>query len=203
MRNLALLLGMTVVCLAAPPNYTITDKIKVGGEGGWDYVYVDSAAQRVYASHATKAVVIDSSSNKVIGEIPDTPGIHGIAVAADLGRGFTSNGRENMVTIFDLKTLAVINKVPVNGRNPDAIIYEPMTHRIFTFNGGSHDATSIDAKTGMVLATFTVDGKPEFAQTDGKGHIYVNNEDTAQIYEIDAQKNSVIIRSLHAIHRVV
>ena len=182
---------MTVAAFAAPPNYKIADKIAVGGVGGWDYIYIDSAAQRAYASHTSKAVVIDIASGKVVGEIADTPSIHGIAIASDLGRGFTSNGRANMVTIFDLKTLAVISKVDVKGRNPDAIIYEPVTKRVFTFNGASHDATSIDAKTGAVLATFTLDGKPEFAAVDGKGHIYVNNEDKAEIYEIDAAKNAV------------
>ena len=192
MKTFASLLVIAVSALAAPPTYKIADKIKVGGEGGWDYVYVDSAAQRLYASHATKAIVIDLASGKVVGEIADTQGIHGIAIAPDLGRGFTSNGRENSVTIFDSKTLKVISKVMVPGKNPDSIIYEPVSKRIFTFNGGSKDATSIDAKTGMVLATFPVDGKPEFSQVDGKGHIYVNNEDKAEIYEIDAQKNAVL-----------
>lgn len=192
MKTFASLLVIAVTALAAPPAYKVADKIKVGGEGGWDYVYVDSAAQRLYASHATKAIVIDLAAGKVVGEIPDTQGIHGIAIAADLGRGFTSNGRENTVTVFDPKTLKVINKIMVPGKNPDSIIYEPVSKRIFTFNGGSKDATAIDAKTGMVIATFPMDGKPEFAQVDGKGHIYVNNEDKAEIYEIDAQKNSVL-----------
>ena len=190
MKTFASLLAIAAIALAAPPAYKIADKIKVGGEGGWDYVYVDSAAQRLYASHATKAIVIDLAAGKVVGEIADTQGIHGIAIAPDLGRGFTSNGRENTVTIFDSKTLKVISKVMVPGKNPDSIIYEPVSKRIFTFNGGSKDATSIDAKSGMVLATFPMDGKPEFAQADGKGRIYVNNEDKAEIYEIDAQKNS-------------
>jgi YVTN family beta-propeller protein len=192
MKTFASLLAIAAIALAAPPAYKIADKIKVGGEGGWDYVYVDSAAQRLYASHATKAVVIDLASGKVVGEIADTQGIHGIAIAPDLGRGFTSNGRDNSVTIFDSKTLKVISKVPIPGKNPDSIIYEPVSKRVFTFNGGTKDSTSIEAKTGMVLATFTVDGKPEFSQVDGKGHIYVNNEDKAEIYEIDAQKNAVL-----------
>jgi len=185
-------LAASAMLWAAPPAYKVTDKIKVGGEGGWDYVYVDSAAHRLYVAHNAKVEVVDIAAQKAVGEIPDTPGVHGIAVASDLGRGFTSNGRENTVTIFDLKTLAVISKVNVNGRNPDAIIYEPVSRRVFTFNGQSHDATSIDAKTGMVLATFPVDGKPEFAQVDGKGHIFFNNEDKAEIYEVDAQKNAVM-----------
>jgi DNA-binding beta-propeller fold protein YncE len=191
MKIMTSVLLLTVTALAAPPSYKIADRIKVGGEGGWDYVYVDSAAQRLYASHTNIAVVIDTAAGKVVGQIADTQGIHGIATAPELGRGFTSNGRENMVTIFDLKTLAVISKVDVKGRNPDAIVYEPVTKRVFTFNGASKDATSIDAKTGMVLATFPMDGKPEYAAVDGKGHIYVNNEDTNEVYEVDAQKNAV------------
>ncbi len=182
---------IAIAALAAAPSYKIVSKIKVGGEGGWDYVFVDSAAHRLYASHATKAVVIDTAAEKIVGEIPDTPGIHGIAVAAEFNRGFTSNGREGMVTVFDLKTLAVISKIDVKGRNPDSIVYEPVTKRVFTFNGASKDATSIDAKTGNVLATFPMGGKPEFSQADGKGHIYINNEDTAEIYEVDAAKNAV------------
>lgn len=189
-RHAAFLIA--AAALAAAPSYKIVSKIKVGGEGGWDYVYVDSAAHRLYASHATKAIVIDTAGEKILGEIPDTPGIHGIAVATDLGRGFTSNGRENMVTVFDLKTLQPISKIDVKGRNPDSIVYEPTTKRVFTFNGASKDATAIDAKTGAVLATFPMGGKPEFAQVDGKGHIYVNNEDTAEIYEVDAAKNMVL-----------
>ena len=191
MKTFASLLTIAAIALAAPPAYKVADKIKVGGEGGWDYPFVDSAAQRLYASHATKVIVIDTASGKVVGEIPDTQGVHGIAIAPDLGRGFTSNGRENTVTVFDPKTLKMISKVTVPGKNPDSIIYEPTTKRVFTFNGGSKDATSIDAKSGMVLATFPMDGKPEFAQVDGKGHIYVNNEDKAEIYEVDAAKNSV------------
>jgi DNA-binding beta-propeller fold protein YncE len=191
MKRIGFALGFAALALAAVPTYKVANKIKVGGEGGWDYVYMDSAAQRLYVSHATKVFVVDTAKDAVVGEIPDTLGVHGIAVATNLGRGFISAGRDNAVVVFDLKTLQTLSKIDVKGRNPDAIVYEPVSKRVFTFNGGSKDATSIDAATGAVLATFPMDGKPEFAQVDGKGHIYVNNEDKAEIYEVDAQANTV------------
>jgi DNA-binding beta-propeller fold protein YncE len=177
---------------AAPPTYKIVSKIKIGGAASWDYVYVDSANHRLYVSHGTQTEVIDTSTDKVIGTIPDTNGVHGIAIAADLGKGFTSDGRDNAVTVFDIKTNKVMGAKIKTGTNPDSIIYEPVTHRVFTFNGRSSDATSIDAKTGDVLAaSIPVGGKPEFVQADGKGHLYVNIEDKNEIIEIDAKNNLV------------
>src|ERR1700684_2650775 len=159
-----LLLTISVAAIAAPPTYKVAGKIKIGGAGRWDYVYVDSANHRLYVSHATQTEVIDTNTDKLVGTIPGTTGVHGIAVADDLGRGFTSDGRDNDVTIFDLKTLAVISKVKT-GTNPDSIIYEPVTHRVFTFNGRSSDSTVFDAKTGaIVAASIPVGGKPEVAQ---------------------------------------
>ena len=187
-------LALAAAALAAAPGYKVVNKIKIGGAGAWDYVYVDSAAQRLYASHGTQVEVIDLAAQMPVGKIPDTNGVHGIAVASDLGRGFTSNGRDNSVTIFDLKTLQPIGSKVPTGRNPDAILYEPHTKRVFAFNGASHDATSIDAKTGQALATFDVGGKPEFSQTDGKGKVWVNIEDTGEILEIDAAKNTITRR---------
>src|ERR1019366_4775937 len=186
-----LILAFTVAAFAAPPSYKVTGKIKIGGAGRWDYVYVDSTNHRLYVSHATQTEVIDTTTDKLVGTIPGTNGVHGIAIAADLGRGFASDGGDNDVTVFDLKTLKVISKVKT-GQNPDAIIYEPVSHRVFTFNGRSGDSTAIDAKTGdVVAASIPVGGKPEFAQVDGKGHIYVNIEDKAEIVEIDA-KNALV-----------
>jgi YVTN family beta-propeller protein len=172
--------------MAAAPTYKVVGKIKIGGATRWDYVYVDSANHRLYASHMSQVEVIDTATDKLVGTIMGTNGVHGIAIAADLGRGFISDGGDNDVTVFDLKTLAVITKVKT-GQNPDAIIYEPVTHRVFTFNGKSSDATAIDAKTGNVIAaSIPMGGKPEFAQVDGKGHIYVNNEDKNEITQVDA-----------------
>src|SRR6202042_1698090 len=134
------LFAFAVPAVAAPPTYKVTGKIKIGGAGRWDYVYVDSANHRLYVSHTAQTEVIDTTTDKLVGMIPGTNGVHGIAIANDLGRGFTSDGRDNDVTIFDLKTLAVLGKVKT-GTNPDAIIYEPVTKRVFTFNGRSSDST--------------------------------------------------------------
>jgi hypothetical protein len=187
-----LLLACSVVfsastTIAAPPSYKVVSKIKIGGAGRWDYVYVDSANHRLYVSHATQTEVIDTTTDKVVGTIQGTNGVHGIAVANDLGRGFTSDGMDNDVTIFDLKTLDVLGKVKT-GANPDSIVYEPSTHRVLTFNGRSNDSTVFDAKTGEIYAAaISVGGKPEFAQVDGKGHVYFNIEDKNEIGEIDAK----------------
>src|SRR5438477_932438 len=179
-----------VAFAAAGPGYHVMKTYKVGGEGGWDYLTADSDARRVYISRGTHVVVIDSDSGKSVGDIADTQGVHGIALAPELGRGFTSNGREGTVSIFDIKTLATSSKVKV-GDNPDAILYDPATKRVFTFNGRSQDSTAIDAATGKVLATIKLDGKPEFAATDGKGEIWVNIEDKSELTAIDPNKLEV------------
>jgi len=190
----AALLGLLAVsAFAAPPAYKVLTKIKIGGTGGWDYVYVDSANHRLYVSHATQTEVVDTATDKLVGTIPGTNGVHGIAIANDLGKGFTSDGRDNDVTVFDLKTLNVLSKIKT-GQNPDAIIYEPVTHRVFTMNGRSKDSTAIDAKTDEVItASIPVGGKPEFAQVDGKGHVFANIEDTNEIVTIDA-KNALVTK---------
>jgi YVTN family beta-propeller protein len=173
-----------------PSGYHLLKKIEVGGEGGWDYLFADSESHRLYVSHATKVVVIDTDKDTVIGEIPNTNGVHGIAVAEDLGRGFISDGRDNAVTIFDLKDLKTLDTVKV-GKNPDAIMYDPASKRIFAFNGGSSDATVLDAATGKVVGTIALGGKPEFATSDGKGNVYVNIEDKSEVVELDSQKLAV------------
>src|SRR5215467_11740654 len=178
---------LAVAAFAAPPAYKVANRIHIGGAGAWDYPQMDAANHRLYLSHGTQTEVIDTTADKLVGAIMGTNGVHGIAIANDLGRGFISDGRDNDVTVFDLKTLMVITKVKT-GQNPDAIIYEPASHRVFTFNGRSADSTAIDAKTGNVItSSIPVGGKPEFAQVDGKGHIYANIEDTSQIIEVDAR----------------
>jgi DNA-binding beta-propeller fold protein YncE len=179
------------VALAAATGYHIIGEIAVGGEGGWDYLTVDSAARRLYVSHATHVVVVDIDANKVVGDIPDTPGVHGIAIAPELNRGFISNGRGGNVTIFDLKTLKTIGTAPT-GENPDSIRYDAVSGRVFAFNGRSKSATAIDAKSGNVAATIPLPGKPEFSVADGKGKVYVNIEDTNEIVEVDAAKATVL-----------
>src|SRR5437868_10319589 len=148
---------------AAPVHYHVLNKIAVGGEGGWDYLTLDAAARRLYVSRGTRVVVLDVDSGKTVGEIAGTEGVHGIALAPELHRGFTSNGRSSTVTTFDTGTLAVVGSVKTTGDNPDAIMYDPASHRVFTFNGRGKNATAIDAATGTVAGTVPLDGKPEFA----------------------------------------
>jgi YVTN family beta-propeller protein len=182
------LLPAVAICQAAKTNgYHVLDKIAVGGEGGWDYVYDDSDAHRLYVSHSTKVVVIDTDTNKVVGEIPDLKGVHGIAVATELGRGFISDGRSNSVVIFDIKTLKTIGQVKT-GTNPDSIIYDPFSKHIFAFNGGSDDVSAIDPANGTVIGTLALGGKPEYAISDEKGTIFVNIEDKSEIVAFDAAK---------------
>jgi DNA-binding beta-propeller fold protein YncE len=188
--GLALVFFTTALAAAAQPApapYHLARTIPIGGEGGWDYLTVDAAAHRLYVSHATRVEVIDTETNAVVGAIPDTPGVHGIALAPELGRGFTSNGRAATVTVFDLKTLAVITTIQGTGENPDAITYEPVSRRVFTFNGRSANATAIDATTAQVVGTIPLGGKPEFGVANGKGRMYVNLEDTATLVAFDAR----------------
>lgn len=183
-------LFLAAMAVAAVSGYHVITTYKVGGDGGWDYLTADSDARRVYISRGTHVMVIDADSGKSVGDIVDTPGVHGIALAPEQGRGFTSNGREGTVSIFDIKTLATSGKVKV-GENPDAILYDPATKRVFTFNGRSQDSTAIDAATGKVLGTIKLDGKPEFAASDAKGMIYVNIEDKSELTAIDPNKLEV------------
>ena len=172
--------------------YHIVKEIPAGGEGGWDYLTVDTAAHRLYISRSTHVMVVDTDRDSVIADIPNTPGVHGIALAPSLGKGFTSNGRDSTVTVFDLKTYTATATVKVTGRNPDAIMYEPVSGRVFTFNGGSANATAIDARTNAVVGTVDIGGKPEFARSDAAGRVYVNNEDKSEIVVFDAKTLAVL-----------
>lgn len=191
-RLLPLLTLFTAVAAlaASGPGYKVVKTYKIGGEGGWDYMTSDASARRLYISRSSHVIVLDLDSGKQVGDIADTPGVHGIALAPELGRGFTSNGREGTVSIFDMKTLATSGKVKA-GENPDAILYDPATKRVFTFNGRSHDSTAIDAEKGTVVGTIKLDGKPEFAASDGRGEIFVNIEDKSELTAIDANKLEV------------
>jgi DNA-binding beta-propeller fold protein YncE len=189
--RLALFVSLSAtLAVGADPGYHVIKTYKLGGDGGWDYLNLDSSSRRLYISRATHVMVIDADSGKAVGDIPDTPGVHGIALAPELGRGFISNGREGTVTIFDIETLKPIAKVKA-GENPDAILYDPATRRVFAFNGRSQDATALDATSGTVLGTIKLEGKPEFAVSDGKGEIFVNIEDKSQIDAIDPKKLEV------------
>jgi DNA-binding beta-propeller fold protein YncE len=191
LSGIAVLFFSCQFLLAADPGLHVIKTFKVGGEGGWDYLEVDPEARHLFISRGTHVIVLDADSGKTVGDIPDTPGVHGIALAPDLGRGFTSNGREGSVTIFDLKTLKTISKVQDVGQNPDAILYDPATKRAFTFNGRSHDATAIDGATGKVVGRIPLAGKPEFAVTTRAGEIFVNIEDKSELTAIDPQSLKV------------
>jgi DNA-binding beta-propeller fold protein YncE len=188
MKNIVSISAL-IICslsLSAQSNYATVNKIHVEGEGGWDYISVDELNNRIFVSHSMVAQAVDIKTGKIAGTIPDTKGIHGIAVASDLNKGFTSNGRDSSVTVFNLKTLEVITKISGTGRNPDAILYDPFSKKVFTFNGRSSNATVIDAIENKIVTTIPLDGKPEFSVTDGKGEIFVNIEDKSCINVINS-----------------
>ena len=180
--------------LIAQSNYKLVNKIHVGGDGGWDYLNVDEDNGRIFVSHGTIAQAIDINSGNLAGTIPDTEGIHGIAFASDLNKGFTSNGRDSSLTVFNLKTLEVIKKIRVSGQNPDAILYDSFSKRIFTGNGRSASFSVIDAVMDKEIGVIPLDGKPEAIVSDGKGKIFVNIEDKSLINVIDASKLKVTSR---------
>jgi YVTN family beta-propeller protein len=188
---------ITLFCLvlaansyAADSGYHVIKRLSVGGEGGWDYLAVDGPARRLYISRSTHVIVIDLDTDKVVGDILNTAGVHGIAVAPELNRGFTSDGKSDTSTIIDLKTLKVLGKVKTGG-NPDAIVYDPSSKKVFTFNGRSKDTTVFDAVSGKIVRTIPLGGKPEYAVANSKGKVYVNIEDTNEVVEIDSAMVSV------------
>ena len=189
-KTLAVVFALCCTLAVAGDSYQITKKIPIPGQGSWDYLTVDQDARRLYVSHGTQVEVLDVDSGSIAGKIPNTPGVHGIAIAPELGRGFVSNGQASTVTVFDLKTLNMLAEVPT-GKKPDAIIYDPATAQVFAFNGGSNSATVIDAASGKVAGTIDLGGGPEFATSDGKGYVYDNLEDESLVLKIDARKRTV------------
>ena len=185
--------AMGSTAAAGGASYHVAKRLRLGGEGGWDYLSVDTAAHRLYLSRSTHVMVVDTDRDSVVGDIPNTPGVHGVAVARQFNKGFTSNGRDSSVTVFDLATLATMTVVKVPARNPDAIFYDEGTRRVFTFNGGSATATAIDAATNAVVGTVELGGKPEAEQADG-GRIYVNLEDTHEMVTFDPRTLQVLSR---------
>jgi DNA-binding beta-propeller fold protein YncE len=189
-----LALGGTIAGAAEGPGYRVVRKLEIGGDGGWDYLAVDSGARRLYVTRSTRVIVLDADSGSVVGEIPETAGVHGVAIAPELGRGFTSNGRSSTITIFDLKSLKPLGEIKSTGENPDAILYDPASHRVFAFNGRGASATAIEAATGQIAGTVALEGRPEFAAADGNGRVYVNLEDKSMVAVIDARKLAVVKR---------
>jgi DNA-binding beta-propeller fold protein YncE len=188
LAEVTLVLLFLAVSWAAPSggSYSVVKKISIPGDGSWDYLTVDEAARRLYVSHGTQVEVLDVDTGAIVGKIANTPGVHGVAIAPELGRGFVSNGKSSTVTIFDLKTLNTISQVPT-GNKPDAIIYDSATSRVFAFNGGSNSATAIQAADGKVAGTVDLGGGPEFAVADGAGYVYDNLEDESLVLKINSR----------------
>lgn len=177
---------------AADGPYHLLKEIPIGGDGGWDCLSVDEAGRRLYVSHATEVVVVDLDKEAVVGTITNTPGVHGLAVVSDLQRGFTSNGRENKASMVDLKTLDTLSKVDT-GENPDAVLYDPGQKEVYIFNGRGQSATVIEPKSGKVVATVSLSGKPEFGTADPKaGRVYNNLEDKSQVVAVDTKTHQVV-----------
>ncbi len=180
-----LFIGASAHAAPTAPLYHQVNKFTLPGSEGWDYLTVDGRNHRLYISRSTHVQVVDTTTGKLIGEVPDTSGVHGIAIDGRSGHGFTSNGRSNTVTVFDIKSLKKITEVPV-GEGCDCIIFDPSTERVFTFNGRAQTSTAIDAKTNTVLGTIALPGRPEFAVADGQGSVYDNIEDKSEVVKIDA-----------------
>ncbi len=188
-----LLVGYAALAETNESGYRILKKFEIGGEGGWDYLTADPDAHRLYISRGNRVMVVDTETGKVVGEVADTAGIHGIALDTKRKKGFTSNGKDSTVTIFDLETLKETGRTKV-GNRPDGILYDPGSDRVFTFNAGTKDATALDAETGKVAGTVELKGKPESATTDGKGTVYVNIEDKDEVVALDAKELKVKAR---------
>jgi len=188
-KGATIALSIAMVSLQGGSGYKLETRYPVPGNGGFDYLTIDSAARRLYLSHSTQVDVVDADNGKLIGTIPDTPGVHGIAIAAEFKHGFTSNGRENKVSMFDPATLKLISKIDV-GKGPDGIYYDPETKRVFTNNHGSHDITAIDAKTGQVVGTVKAEGDGEQAVI-ADDLIYVNSEEANEVVVFDPKSLEV------------
>lgn len=189
----ALLLALGISGSLFAQQYKVTGSIPIEGAGGWDYAYVDSANHQLYVTHGSEVQVIDLNTEKPTAKITGMKRLHGVATADELNRGFISDGGDNVVVVFDLKTNEILQRVKA-GTNPDAILYDASTQRVFAFNGRSNDVTAINAKDGTVVGTVDVGGKPEFAASDGKGFIYDNIEDKSEIVKLDARNLKVVSR---------
>ena len=181
-----LLLSFSFIC-GFTQNYKVSKKINVAGDEGWDYLSVDNVNQHLFVSHGSVVNVVDLKTEQTIATIADTKGVHGIAIANDLNKAFISDGKDNAVTVVNLKTFEVIEKIKIEGQKPDAILYDEFSHYVLTYNAKSNDATVIDANTNKIVKTIPLGGKPEFSVTNTKGLIYVNIEDKNEIKTIDTK----------------
>lgn len=191
--SIAALILLVSPAVGGASGYHLIKTIPLEGDTFWDYLGFDNANRHLFITHGTHVMVLDADTQQIVGDIPDTPGVHGVAVAADLGRGFTSNGVGNSVTAFDLKTLKTIATYPT-GMGPDSIAYDPVSHRVFTLDGKGYDTTVLDGATGALVKTIPLGGRPETAVADGRGHIFANIESTSEIVKIDAQTLEIVAR---------
>jgi YVTN family beta-propeller protein len=201
-QSLALALLASIACAAAVPlaaassspqaDYKVMGRLTLGGTGGWDYLSFDSQRRHLFVSRGDRVLVIDVDNHKQIGVIPNTNGVHGIAIAQDLRRGFTSNGKADSVTVFDLDTLKTVGTITGTGQKPDSILYDGASHHVLTFNGKSGDASVIDPATAKVIGSIQLPGRPEFSAADGEGHVFVNIEDKSELSEIDTRSDKVL-----------
>src|SRR5271169_5898026 len=194
MKRVLVLILTAVTLLAIPAfaqkSFKLADRVKLGGEGGWDYLTYDGDAHRVFITRGTHVMVVDAKTLKPTDDITGLQGVHGVALAPELGKGYITSGGDNMLVVFDLKTLKVLDKVKV-GERPDAILYDASAKRVYTFNAKTQDSTVVDAKTGKVIGSVPLGGKPETGVADGKGNVYVNIEDRSEIVRIDTAKLTV------------
>ena len=190
----AVISSFPVLAQNAGSSYHVAKRIAAGGEGGWDYLVADAQNRRLYVTRGSHVMVFDMDRDSLIGDIPNTPGVHGVALARNLSRGFTSNGRDSSLTVFDVKTLQVEKVVRITGRNPDAIAFDPATNRVFALNGASHDASVVDANMLEQVGSIDLGGKPETGQPDGKGMLYVNIEDKSEVVAVDTRTMQVKAR---------
>ena len=190
-RFICCLLAVIGAPVVHADTYGVSNKLNVGGDGKWDYPSVDSVLHRLYLSRGTHVMIVDADSGKAVADIPDTPGVHGIAIASDLGRGYISVGKSNQVKVFDLSTHQVLASIEV-GSKPDAILYDEGTHQVFAFNGHSDNVSVIDAKTSSIISTIALGGDPEFAEADGSGTIFVNIEDKNELAALDARQHRIM-----------
>jgi hypothetical protein len=193
----ALAFGSTLIAgplaaQASPSGYHVSRHIPVAGEGGWDYVTFDTVRSRIFIGRSNRVQIVDANSGQLVGEINNTPGVHGVALAYALGKGYTSNGRDTTVTVFDFVSLAPTKTIRVTGAGPDGIMYDSVSRRVFTFNGRGQNTTAIDAVGDTVVGTLALGGKPEAAVSDGAGHVFVNIEDKSTIVEFDAARLTIL-----------
>jgi YVTN family beta-propeller protein len=193
--SLALALALLPFASSEAAPFRVLDSFSVAGDGGWDYLTFDRVANRLFIARSTRVQVVDPKNGHVLGEIPDTPGVHGVALAYDMGKGYASNGRDNSITVFDLASLKTLGRIATpEGRNPDAIIYDPSSKRVLAFNGASHSATVVDTRSDTVAETIALGGAPESAVVDDAGRVFVAIEDRGEVVSFDPVKGVVLQR---------